>query len=73
MSEPVTIELEMPSDLEGLRFPAALDRRLQVLLDRQDEGLVLDDAERQEAEALVNLSEVLTALRLRATLANAGP
>jgi hypothetical protein len=36
------------------------------LLDRQDEGSTLTTAERQEAEGLVNLAELLSLLRLRA-------
>jgi hypothetical protein len=36
------------------------------LLDRQDRGIRLTEAERQEAEGLVDLAELLTLLRLRA-------
>ena len=43
-----------------------VDARLQELLDRQDEGIALSPAERDEAEGLVNLAEFLTWLRLRA-------
>jgi hypothetical protein len=38
--------------------------RLQ-LLDRQDAGQPLSPEEREEAEGLVNLAELLTLLRLR--------
>ena len=40
--------------------------RLHTLLDRQDQGPSLTDAERHEAEGLVDLAEFLTLLRLRA-------
>jgi hypothetical protein len=45
---------------------AALDARLQRLLDRQDRGQILTTEEREEAEGLVDLAELLTLLRLRA-------
>jgi len=38
---------------------------LQSLLDRQDDGLPLSTAEREEAEGLVDLAEFLSLLRLR--------
>jgi len=66
MSHVVSFELEMPDDLEGLRFPAGMNARLQELLDRQDRGERLTPAERREAEGLVSLAELLSLLRLRA-------
>ena len=62
----VTIELEIPGDLARFRLPRALDQRLQDLLDRQDGGIALSQAERREAEALVEVADLLTLLRLRA-------
>jgi hypothetical protein len=62
----VTIEVELPADLERFRLPEALAARLQELLDRQDSGQPLSTKERGEAEGLVNLAEFLTLLRLRA-------
>jgi hypothetical protein len=62
----VAIELEMPADLARFRLPAAVNARLQELLDRQDEGVFLSPAEREEAEGLVDLAEMLSLLRLRA-------
>jgi hypothetical protein len=62
----IAIELEMPDDLARFRLPAGVDARLQELLDRQDKGIDLSPAEREEAEGLVNLAEFLTWLRLRA-------
>ena len=66
MSHVVAIELEMPGDLARFRLPPAVNKRLQVLLDRQDGGERLTTAERKEAEGLVNLAELLSLLRLRA-------
>ena len=66
MSHTVAIELEMPNDLAQFRLPAGVNARLQALLDRQDNGTRLSAAERQEAEGLVELAEMLSLLRLRA-------
>jgi len=66
MAHVVAIELEMPDDLAHFRLPAAVNKRLEQLLDRQDSGERLTTAERQEAEGLVNLAELLSLLRLRA-------
>jgi hypothetical protein len=65
MSKHVLIEIELPADLERFRLPEGVNRRLQELLDRQDAGEDLTPAERQEAEGLVNLAELLSLLRLR--------
>jgi hypothetical protein len=46
--------------------PEGVNKRLQTLLDRQDRGKILTRAERQEAEGLVDLAELLALLRLRA-------
>ena len=62
----VAIELELPGDLARFRLPPAVNARLQSLLDRQDSGIPLDRHERQEAEGLVELADLLTILRLRA-------
>jgi hypothetical protein len=69
MSQAVSIELELPDDLSRLRLPEGVNDRLQALLDRQDRGTPLTPAERREAEGLVNLSELLSLLRLRAECA----
>jgi hypothetical protein len=73
MSQVVAVELEMPDDLARFRMPPALDARLQRLLDRQDHGQILSTEEREEAEGLVDLSELLTLLRLRAERAARRP
>ena len=65
MGRPVQIKLEMPDDLAEFRLPDAVQRRLQRLLDLQDRGNMLTPEEREEAEGLVNVAELLTLLRLR--------
>jgi ribosome assembly protein YihI (activator of Der GTPase) len=41
-------------------------KRLQTLLDRQDQGETLSTEEKEEAEGLVELAEFLSLLRTRA-------
>lgn len=62
----MTIEIEFPDDLIEFSLPEALNERLQNLLDKQDGGDALTEAERGEAEGLVKLSERLSFLKLRA-------
>lgn len=62
----LTIDVDLPSDLEKCRMPAAVQQRLDHLLDQQDSGQDLTDQERREAEGLVDLAEFLTLLRMRA-------
>jgi hypothetical protein len=66
----LSFTLKLPADLARLKFPEALDNRLQELLDRQDRAGDLTPTERQEAEGLVELAELLTLLRMRAEVAN---
>jgi hypothetical protein len=47
-------------------LPEGVHRRLQSLLDRQDGGELLSEAERVEAEGLVDLADLLALLKLRA-------
>ena len=65
MPHAIQIEVEMPGDLARFRLPKGVQQRLQTLLDKQDQGNALTAAERREAEGLVELSEVLSLLRLR--------
>ena len=58
--------IDLPEDLARLTLPEGLDRRLQALLDKQDRGEILPDDEQAEAEGIVELSELLVLLRLRA-------
>jgi hypothetical protein len=62
----LTLEVDLPADLARFRLPEAVAARLQALLDRQDSGQPLTAQEREEAEGLVDLSDFLTLLRLRA-------
>lgn len=63
----VTLQLELPDDWERFRLPPALNSRLQTLLDRQDQGATLSEAERNEAEALCDLVDMLALMKLRAS------
>jgi hypothetical protein len=62
--------LRLPTDLAQLQFPPALNQRLQHLLDQQDQGVPLTPTERDEAEGLVALSELLTLLKLNTKMVN---
>jgi hypothetical protein len=62
----LTIDVDLPTELNRFRLPKAVGARLQALLDRQDSGQPLTTDEHDEAEGLVNLAEFLTLLRLRA-------
>ena len=59
--------LDLPSDLSRFRLPAGVLDRLQALLDAQDEGRELSQAESREAEGLVDLGEMLALLKLRSS------
>jgi hypothetical protein len=61
----LTIDVDLPHELEKFRLPDAVQQRLQALLDRQDAGPPLTDAERREAEGLVDLADFLSLLKLR--------
>lgn len=62
----LTFGVEMPDDMAKLRLPKAVADRLQSLLDRQESGTPLTAQERDEAQGLVDLAELLSLLRLRA-------
>ena len=66
MVSPVIVEIVMPEGWETFRLPEGLHRRLQDLLDRQDQGEPLTSAEREEAQGLVDMAEWLSLLRLQA-------
>jgi len=57
----------MPFAIGQFKLPKAVNKRLQELLDRQDKGETLTSNERDEAAGLVDLAEMLSLLRLRAT------
>jgi hypothetical protein len=60
------LTVPMPASLASLRFPKALDDRLQHLLDEQGRLGRLSAAQRREAEALVNIATTLSILKLGA-------
>ncbi len=59
--------VEIPLELTRFQLSPAVQARLQSLLDLQDEGYTLSQAEQQEAEGLVELVEFLSLLQLRST------
>lgn len=69
MGEPTETTIETPvalvTSVADLRFPSKVDAHLQALMDRNTEGQ-LTDAEREELEALVELSETISLLRVQA-------
>ena len=60
------LEQVLPDDLAQFQLTPALNSRLRQLLDRQEKGVPLKDAERHEAEGSAEPAEPLTLLRLRA-------
>ncbi len=66
MPQTIRFEVEVPADLADFRLPGGVQYRLQELLDRQDNDRTLTDAERREAQGLVDMAEWLSLLRLRA-------
>ena len=71
MAHTIELRLQAPGDLGKFRLPSGVQRRLNELLDRQDQGKTLTAAERREAEGLVEVSEMLSLLKLRAAGARA--
>jgi len=66
----VLVELDVPRDWRKFRLPPALHNRLHELLDRQDDQGKLTPHERREAEALVELVDMLSLMKLRAQRAS---
>ena len=67
VAKTIQLRLQAPGDLGKFRLPAGVQRRLNELLDRQDQGTALTTAERSEAEGLVELAEMISLLKLRST------
>lgn len=61
----MTQTVEIPVELAYFKLPDAVQERLQSLLNCQDSGEILTQAERKEAERLVELAEYLSLLHLR--------
>jgi hypothetical protein len=62
MSAVVSAPLHMVEAVAALRFPAVSDRRLQTLMDRNNNGS-LSAEERDELESLAELSESISLVR----------
>ena len=65
MSTTVEAPQQWIESLGNLRFPERADQLLQDLMDRNNEGL-LDESEREELAALVEMSERLSLVRAEA-------
>jgi hypothetical protein len=72
MASSVIFEVEMPDGWEAFRLPTGVNRRLQELLDKQDQDNPLTSAEKEEAQGLVDLAEWLSLLRLRVQRLSSG-
>ena len=64
MSQAIQLEVELPDDLARFHMPEAVQARLQQLLDRQEAGEPLSEAERQEAEGLGDLADLLSLVQM---------
>jgi hypothetical protein len=65
MAETVQVSEAWIKSVTELTFPASTDRRLQVLMDRNNEGLLSED-EKSELQALVEISEDISLVRAQA-------
>jgi len=65
MSSTIDAPLEWVETVGNLRLPPRADRRLQMLMDRNNEGLLTEE-ERGELESLVEMSERLSLVRAEA-------
>ena len=61
----VEAPIELVTSIAALQFPRKIDIHLQILMDRNTEGC-LSESERVELEALVELSEAISLLRVQA-------
>ena len=70
----VPVPRDALESLTAFRFPAKLDKHMQQLMDRNNEGL-LTPSEREELEGLVELSEDLSLQKAQVErlLKNAAP
>ena len=65
MSAVISAPVHMVEAVAALRLPAVSDRRLEILMDRNNDG-VLSAEERAELESLAELSEALSLVRAEA-------
>jgi hypothetical protein len=56
---------QLVETMAEMRFPARTDRRMQSLMDRNNEGQLNGD-EKEELESLVELSESISLIRAQA-------
>lgn len=73
MSQTVHLTVPMPPKLAKLRFPKALDERLHFLLDEQGRKGKLKPSEKKEAEALAQMANMLSILKLGAQVETLRP
>ena len=66
MAKIATMKLEIPVHPGMFDMPDALHERLHELLDKQDQTGKLTARERREAEALVDLAQTLSVLKISA-------
>jgi hypothetical protein len=62
MSAVISAPINLVEAIAALRFPVVSDRRLQLLMDRNNHGRLSED-ERDELESLAELSEKISLLR----------
>ena len=65
MATVIQAPLEMVETVAALRFPQRADQRLQSLMDRNTNGALTSD-EKDELDALVELSETIALVRSQA-------
>lgn len=70
MSHRKPLTIVAPIQMQELTMPRALNARLHELLDKQDLEGELTAKERREAAALVELSELISLLRLSVKATN---
>jgi len=61
----ISAPVDMVEAVAALRLPSRADRRLQDLMDRNNDG-VLTPGEREDLETLVELSETIAVVRAKA-------
>jgi hypothetical protein len=64
MGTVIEAPIELLEEVAVLRFPPKADRRLQSLMDRNNDGKLTAE-EREELEALAELSEKLSLVRAK--------
>jgi hypothetical protein len=62
MSAVISAPIDLMEAVAALRFPIVSDRRLQLLMDRNNDGK-LNAEERDELESLAELSEKISLVR----------